>query len=111
MRVTRTSVGLLCLAIDDGTNPPKNFSMQFVLAGNRWTQSEPGSTSDIFKTHSGNFVVVANTTSLKNDGTGAVVATIRNFNPSAASEGDHASDGEALETARIFEWKVEIITE
>ena len=88
----------------------KNFSVNFVLAGNRWTQGEPGSTSDIFKTHSGNFVVVANTTSLKNDDTDSVVAVLRNFNPSSASQGDHGNDGKALETGRIFEWKVEIVT-
>jgi hypothetical protein len=105
----RTSVGLNCVT-NDGANPLRHFAINLTPGNNGWSQSEPGSTSDIFKTKSGNYVTVANTTSLrKNDSKNTVVAVLRNFNPSTGSQGDSGNDGEALETARTFQWTVDII--
>jgi hypothetical protein len=104
-----TSVNLQCVT-NDGANPQRHFALNFTPGNNGWSQSEPGSTSDIFKTKSGNYVTVVNTTSLrKNDPANTVVAVLRNFNPSTAGQGDSGNDGKALETARIFQWNVDLI--
>src|SRR5262245_50498597 len=101
-----TSVGLQCTT-NDGSEPKRTFSINFVATSLTWTQSEPGGTSDIFKTKSGNYVTVANTTSLKKNGT--VVAVLTGFNPSTAKDGDTGNNGKQLETARTFDWKVIIV--
>jgi hypothetical protein len=100
-----TSVDLQCVTNDVG--PVRHFAISFKPATNGWTESEPGGTSDIFRTKSGNYVTVANTTSPKKNDT--VIAVLPNFNPSTASEGDTGNSGKALETARTFEWKVDIV--
>lgn len=97
------SVHLMCRTIDGD----ESFVVNFVMSGSRWTQGEPGSTSKVFKTKSGTFVVVANTASLKSGNT--VVAELRNFNPGPAREGNSGNDGKALETAKIFTWRVETV--
>ena len=106
--VASTAVGLTCVAQAVDTNQPKPFSLNFVPSTNRWTQGETGSTSEVFRAKSGTYNVVALTTYLM-DTTGKQVAILRNLNPDTAIEGEHGNDGKALETARIFEWKVEIV--
>lgn len=104
-----TSVNLQCVT-NDGTSPQRHFALNFSPGNNGWSQAEPGGTSDIFKTKLGNYVTVANTTSLrKNDPANTVVAVLRNFNPSTAGQGDSGNDGKALETARIFQWNVDLV--
>jgi hypothetical protein len=104
-----TSVNLQCVT-NDGANPQRHFALNFKPGENGWSQSEPGSTSDVFKAKSGNYVTVVNTTSLrKNDPANTVVAVLRNFNPSTAVQGDSGNDGKALDTARIFQWNVDLI--
>src|SRR6266478_6648138 len=95
-----TSASLQC-ATNDGADPPRHFAINFTPNNNGWSESEPGSTSDIFKTKSGNYVTIANTTSLRRtDPANTAVAILRNFNPSTAGQGTSGSDGKALETAR-----------
>lgn len=101
-----TSVGLQCTT-NDGAEPNRTFGINFGIAGLTWTQAEPGGTSDIFKTKSGKYVTVANTTSLKKGDT--VVAVLTGFNPSMATDGDAGNNCKQLETARTFGWKVIIV--
>jgi hypothetical protein len=108
-RAAPTSVSLQCVT-NDGADPQRHFAINFTPGNNGWTESEPGSTSDIFKTKSGNYVTVSNVTSLrKQDPANTVVGILNNFNPSTASQGDSGNDGQALETARTFQWSVDLI--
>jgi hypothetical protein len=104
-----TSVALEC-ETSDGADSHRHFSINFNVAGLHWTQSEPGSSSDLFTTKRGSYVTVVNTTSLrKDDPNNTVVAILRNFNPSTANRGDSGNDGKALETGRIFKWTAAIV--
>ena len=106
---SRTSVNLNCVTTSNGEKPEKPFAIAFNMRTSRWSVSEPGSTSDVFKTKNGPFVTVANVTSLKT-ASGSVAGQLPGFTPSTASEGDQKSDGLAMETGRTFEWKVTVIT-
>jgi hypothetical protein len=104
-----TAVGLQCTT-NDGAEPRRTFALNFNPGNGSWSESEPGSTSDIFRTKSGNFVTVANVTSLRRNGPGdTVVGILNNFNPSTAQQGDTGSSGRALETARTFDWTVILV--
>ncbi|APO55344.1 hypothetical protein LUI11_37015 [Bradyrhizobium diazoefficiens] len=108
-RAAPTSVSLQC-STNDGADPQRKFAINFTPGNNGWSESEPGGTSDIFKTKSGNFVTVANTTSLrKTDPADTVVGILPNFNPSTAKQGDTGNTGKALETGRTFQWTVDLI--
>jgi hypothetical protein len=97
-------------ATNDHADPQRSFALNFTPGNNGWSESEPGSTSDVFKTKSGNYVTVANTTSLRRtDPANTVVGVLPNFNPSTASQGDTGNRGSALETARTFQWSVDLI--
>lgn len=103
------AVGLACVTNTNGEKPEKHFAVNFDLTKTRWSVSEPGNTSEVFKTKSGPYVIVANTTSLKT-ATGQVAGILQDFNPSTAAEHDHRNDGKALETGRTFDWTVSIVT-
>lgn len=103
----RTSVGLQCVTMDGGSNRERHFTISFDPTNIMWKQSEPGNTSDVFRSKSGSYVVIANTTSLKNGN--EVVAILRNFNPDSSQQGESGSDGKATQTGRVFQWNVDIV--
>ena len=100
-------VGLLCVT-SDGASPQRHFAINFDVAKSRWTESEPGNTTDLFKTKSGNYVVVANSTSMRAGSGSTVVGQLNGFNPATATDGSKGTGGQAMETARIFDWTVAI---
>jgi hypothetical protein len=54
--------------------------------------------------------IISNVTSLrKQDPANTVVGILNNFNTSTANQGDSGNDGQALETARTFQWSVDLI--
>jgi hypothetical protein len=100
-------VGLLCVT-SDGASPQRHFAINFDVANSRWTESEPGNTTDLFKTKSGNYVVVSNSTSMRAGSGSTVVGQLNGFNPATATDGSKGTGGQAMETARIFDWTVAI---
>jgi hypothetical protein len=86
-------------AIEDDPDP---YRLEIDTNKSTWTVDDPG--GKLFKTKSGKYVVVVNTTSLK-DSSGKVVGTLINFNPNSAKVGDHGN-GEAMETGRHMDWNV-----
>lgn len=109
-RAAPTAVSLQCVTTDGGENRERHFGINFNVAASRWTESEPGNSSDVFKTKSGNYVTVANVTSLRRDDSArTVVGILQDFNPSTARQGDTRRDGKALETGRTFRWTVDLV--
>lgn len=103
------AVGLQGLARADPPTREKNFSINFNVGAGTWTESEPGSTSEVFKTKAGPYVTVTEGTYLK-DAKGVNAGFLQHFNPETAKEGEGRGDGKANETGRTFEWKVLIVT-
>jgi hypothetical protein len=97
---------LLCVT-SDGAAPTKHFGITFDVSHSRWSVQEPGK-ADVFPTKSGDYVVVANSTSMRRSGDGKVVGLLDNFNPATAADGAQGNGGKALESARIFDWTVAI---
>lgn len=108
-KAARIAVGLTCKAGPVDPQLAKNFTLNFRPGDRSWTQGEVGSTSEVFKTHSGKYVVKPGATYLT-DSAGKSVGIVQAFDPDTAKEKDYRNDGKATETGRIFEWTVVIIT-
>lgn len=101
------SVGLQCETTVDN-QPVRHFAIVFSVRQSRWSELEPGGTSDVFTTKHGPYVVSVNTTTMKPD-TGADAGTLQNFNPDTAFEGQTGTDALANETGRVFKWRVDSV--
>jgi hypothetical protein len=97
------TVELLGTADDDVGR--HTVSIQLIPNQLKWSKSEPGSASKIFKTVRGNYGVTAPNYVYLNDGRGTNVGELHPLVPGTAKKGD-TGNGKAYETGRIFKWQV-----
>jgi hypothetical protein len=108
----RISVGLVCKTTTSGENKPTFFHITLDLNGqnpNTWSEGENGSTSVVFTTHKGGFVVLPDGTYLR-DANKTNVAILTGFNPMSATDQSKVSDAHALESGLDFEFTVNVFS-
>lgn len=93
----------------DTDDPSRTVTIVLSVPDNKWSKTEPGGASHIFKTKSGVWMKAVNVTTLFASDATTRVGQLKPLDPAGAKVKDKGR-GESFETAVNFDWTVTTVT-